>query len=504
MKKASNEFEPFLNECQTYVWEWYIPEHKVRFGIPSLNRLWIDDKEKNIKLATMLERVHPDDIQKVLVKKTSPLYRSDKMFEVDLRLNVADELLPDGEQSSGEYEWYGFRGKTIRRDAKGQPTYVRGVAINLDQRYRAQMKLIAHKEHQLQSARQQNEYCMGVMQEVYSFMRGLAENAHTLAPFDSTDKQRELQFSELKTQAERILSITDKYRSFIGEKEDSQVTDIKQLFLWEHLAELQQIYSLKATTLKVYFSNLYDNRSIWVNDKLLDMLLDSIINVEQRNKVGGCVTLSYVLQEAEGLLHLTVSCTNALIEGGLGLSVCRILAKRLWGDVTMRRLDGGRVEYVITLPVDARRYIQMASMEPSETDTLDEISDELDLEQEMRESDRSSLPLVLLGLTEGADLYENQHLFESTICLTTDGVLQSFRSSTPEMVFIDNRLQGEISVDHLVAMLHDLHPDVPIIVTDDEAQRPLHKHLCQIGASYLLPNPLTQRKVNMMIRRYLK
>ena len=145
MKKANNEFDPFLNECQTYVWEWYIPEHIVRFGIPSLNSLWIDDKEKNIQFATMLERVHPDDIQKVLVRHTSPLYRSDKMFEVDLRLNVASELMPDGKAASGKYEWFGFRGKTVTRDRLGRPTYVRGVAINLDERYRAQLKLISKK-----------------------------------------------------------------------------------------------------------------------------------------------------------------------------------------------------------------------------------------------------------------------------------------------------------------------------------------------------------------------
>ena len=67
--KANNEFDPFLNECQTYVWEWYIPEHKVRFGIPSLNSLWESDYDSNIKLSTMLERVHPDDIEKIFGPK---------------------------------------------------------------------------------------------------------------------------------------------------------------------------------------------------------------------------------------------------------------------------------------------------------------------------------------------------------------------------------------------------------------------------------------------------
>lgn len=500
MKKASNEFEPFLNECQTYVWEWYIPEHKVRFGIPSLNRLWTDDKEKNIKLATMLERVHPDDIQKVLVKKTSPLYRSDKMFEVDLRLNVADELMPDGAQASGEYEWYGFRGKTIRRDAKGQPTYVRGVAINLDQRYRAQMKLIAYKEHQLQSARHQNEYCVGVMQEVYAFMHGLAENANSLMASDTSHSEREMKLNELKVQAERILSHTDKYRDFLTDKPTGEENEIKPIFIWEHMAELQQVYSLKASMLKIYFSNLYDNHEVYVNDKLLDVLIDNIINVDQRNKVGGCVTMSYSCQEEQNLLKLNISFTNALAESGLGLSVCRILAKRLWGDVTMRRKEDGRVEYIVTLPVDARRQID-AAVDESETDTLDELDE---TQEPNGPVSRQSLPRVLIGVPEGGDLYENQHLFDAVICDTTDKMQQRLSDDHPDMVFVDSRLQGTVHLDQLIGAIHAQYDDLPIIVTDDEARRPLHKHLRQLGAQYLLTNPLTQRKVNMMIRRYLK
>ena len=175
-QKANNEFDSFLNECQTYVWEWYIPEQIVRFGIPSLNSLWVSDSDNHIKLSTMLERVHPDDIQKIFVRQSSPIYRSDKMFEVDLRLNVAAELSPEG-KSSGQYEWYGFRGKIVRRDENGKPAYMRGVAINIDHRVKVQQKLIATKERQIQTQRQHTEYCLGVMQEFKAFITTLASQA---------------------------------------------------------------------------------------------------------------------------------------------------------------------------------------------------------------------------------------------------------------------------------------------------------------------------------------
>ncbi len=510
--KANNIFDSFLNECQTYVWEWYIPEQKVRFGIPSLNSLWIDDRSKNIKLATMLERVHPDDIQKVLVRHTSPLYRSDKMFEVDLRLNVAAELMPDGKTPSGKYEWYGFRGKTITRDRLGRPTYVRGVAINLDERYRAQLKLLNQKERHLKSAKQKNDYCTGVMQEMSTFLRSLAENANKIIDRDDDPRTQEecvMLVQDLAAQAERIIEMSDKFRQIVGAREMVEDQEIRALSLWEHLAEQQQIFSLKGPKLKIYFSNLYDNRQIYVNVKLFDVLLENIIAPQRMLRQGGSVTISYSLSPEEDTVTLLVVSKPDQVyaqtqeisnDVGLGMSVCRLLAKRMWGSIQVKRLSQGQVQYSVTIPVDAR---QLGSyVEPQDKDPLDE-QDETD-EQEKDAEDRSMLPHVLIGLTADAELYQNQHLFDVSICANTDATFKEYEALDPDIVFIDHNLPGQLSVNDLIRKMSALHPDTPIVVSSDFAERSLHKLVQQLGARYLLTNPLSLRKVNMMIKKYLK
>ena len=520
MKRAFNEFDPFLNECQTYVWEWYIPEQKVRFGIPSLNSLWIDDQEKNIQLATMLERVHPDDIQKVLVRHTSPLYKSDRMFEVDIRLNVAAELMPD-RQSSGKYEWYGFRGKIVTRDAHGRPTYLRGIAINLDQRYRAQMKLISQKERQLQSARQQADYCTGVIQEVSTFIRNLAENADTILASDHVvdPETRLMRLSELKDQVSHILEVTDRFRYYIGGAEPSSRQEVQTLALWEHLAELQQVYSLKAgNRLKFYFSNLYDTLQIHVNVKLLDLLLDNVISAQLRLRQSGCATLSYAVDKATDTLRITTTFSGGDVslhsvnasysESGLGLSVCRLMAKRLLGDVQVEQPAPDRISYVIILPLDVCKAADGAAGgrdgERDDRDLLDELSQERNADDEAQLPSRSSLPHVLIGMSDDNSLYRNQHLFDVTITTDTETLLKTFGVISPDIVFLDSHLPGRLPVMDLIRQLHQLSPDTPIIVTDDYAQRPLHRQVQQLGARYLLNNPLSLRKVNMMIKKYLK
>ena len=522
MAKQFNEFDPFLNECETYVWEWYIPEQKVRFGIPSLNSLWIDDQEKNIKLATMLERVHPDDIQKVLVRHTSPMYKSDKMFEVDIRLNVSAELMPDG-QSSGQYEWYGFRGSVVRRDAKGRPTYLRGIAINLDQRYRAQVKLISQKERQLTQARQQAGYCVGVIQEVSTFIRSLAEHAEVLFTSDNvmSRESRLMRLTELKDQVGHLLELTDRVKYYMGDSVEVANNDMQNVSLWEHLAEMQQIYSLKAgSRMKFYFSNLYDNLQIHIDVKVFDLLLDNVIGALLRLHNSGCATLSYQANGAMNRLTVTLAytggdgqmmSTNTYTESGLGLSVCRLMAKRLWGDVMVEQIEAGKLKYIITLPLDVRKvgrngYYRSVGdgMDNQGVDVLDELSQERAAEAEALQNSRTALPQVLIGMSREDSLYRNQHLFEVNITTSTDQLLEAMLQHEPDIVFVDTNLQGSIPVLELISKIHGIAPNLPIIVTDDYALRPLHKQVRQLGARYMLTNPLSLRKVNMMIKKYFK
>jgi len=501
--RLQNEFDPFLNECQTYVWEWYIPEHKVRFGIPSLNSLWLDDQEKNIKLDTMLERVHPDDIQKVLVRHNSPLYKSDKMFEVDLRLNVAAELMPDG-KSSGHYEWYGFRGKTVRRDERGRPTYVRGIAINIDQRIRVNKKLLTSKDRQLMREKEKTDFFSGMMHEVQNFMKSLASNADSLITGSDfgTREERLMKLNQLREQVAHMLEQSDRMRRELGIESSEETENIRTIALWEHMAELQQIYSLKMPQgCKLYFSNLYDNVMLEVNVELFNVLVENLINSQLHNTQTGYLSLSYVVNNDQ--LQLTVACTDShaqqsslemvLTESGMGLSICRLLVQRLQGTIDVLHTADDKVQYVVTLPLS----ITQKEEDFIRLDVFDELEDEIvdDMVTGIR---------VLAGSMGDTGLLEHQHLFHLVSARNTDELWRRFQEEDPEIVFVDYNLPGSLQIDELIQRIHQQEPDTPIIVTAQYATRVLHHRVRREGASYLLSNPMSLRKVNMMIKRFLK
>lgn len=505
--KVYNDFESFLNECNIYVWEWYIPERFVRFGIPSLDGLWADEKEKIFKLATVLERVHPDDVDKIFVRRSSPIYKSDNMFEIDLRLNL-----------NGQYEWYGFRGKTLKRDKNARPTYVRGVAINIDQRIKAQRKLLERKDRHLLEETHKTSYFSSVMQEVLAFIRTLASNADSIIMGDErgSKEERLLRLNDIKEQGARIADLVVRIKSMIGEKEQKLENKIKRISLWEHLAELQQIFSIKQSGhLKLYFSNMYDDSVINIDVNLFDLLLENVIKTQMHNARRGSLIMNYSFRNKETLL-ITVTCTEneksiedfgkKTTEAGLGLSVCRLVAERLYGDIQVVNDDQGRIQYQITLPLDPTNVPgDIAGQESIKLDVLDELEEnEYDNEIYGVGNELTARPQVLIGVQSDTDIFQNQHLFEVATVHSTESLLKHFTDKEPDIVFFDSNLRGSISAFDLITEIRKISDDTPIIVTADYAVRPLHKKVRQLGAQYLLSNPLSLRKVNVMIKKYLK
>ena len=508
--KAYNDFESFLNECNIYVWEWYIPERFVRFGIPSLDGLWANEKEKIFKLATVLERVHPDDVDKIFVRRSSPIYKSDSMFEVDLRLNL-----------SGQYEWYGFRGKTLKRDRNGRPTYVRGVAINIDKRIKVQQKLMTRKDRHLNEEAHKTSYFSTVMQEVLAFIRTLASNADSIIVGDEkgSKEERLMKLNDIKEKGARIADLVVRLKSMIGEKDDAIENKIKCISLWEHLAELQQIFSIKlAGNLKLYFSNMYDSSVIRTDVNLFDLLLENVIKTQMHNARHGSLVMNYVFKDKDTLL-ITVTCSEnvgtiadydkTITEAGLGLSVCRLVAQRLYGDIKVVADDHGKILFQIILPLEASRLCKDDTQDADDLIKLD-VLDEIEKEDLIEENiygvgnEQTARPHVLIGIQTDTDIFQNQHLFEVTTVHSTDLLLGFFIEKEPEIVFIDNNLKGSISVFDLIEEIRKRSADTPIIVTADYAVRPLHKKVRQFGGQYLLTNPLSLRKVNVMIKKYLK
>lgn len=502
--KAYNEFESFLNECNIYIWEWYIPEQFVRFGIPSFEGQWASEKEKNFKLATVLERVHPDDIDKIFVRRTSPIYKSDNMFEIDLRI---------AHNGQAEYEWYGFRGQTLKRDKVGRPTYIRGVAINVDQRIRAQRKLLARKDRNFEVEQQKSAYFSSVVHEVLAFIRTLVSNSDSIIGDDKgTREERLVRLNEVKEQAAHIADLMIKMKSLLGEKNFESENNVKRISLWEHLAELQQVFSLKMSgSLKLYLSNMYDDSAITIDVKLFDLLLENVINSQIHNASHGSLIMNYSFKNHDTLI-ISVTCSEndksivdlntQISEASLGLSVCRLVAKRLSGEIEVVKDQEGRIQYQILLPLQP---VDVKEESPIKLNVLDEI-EENDPEREYLGvgDEMSARPQVLIGIQTTTDIFMNQHLFEVATTHSTDQLLQVFREKEPDIVFIDSNMKGTISIFDLISLIREQSSDTPVIVTADYAVRPLHKKIRQLGAQYLLTNPLSLRKVNVMIKKYLK
>jgi len=238
-----------------------------------------------------------------------------------------------------------------------------------------------------------------------------------------------------------------------------------------------------------------------VNVELFNVLVENLINSQLHNTQTGYLSLSYVVNNDQ--LQLTVACTDShaqqsslemvLTESGMGLSICRLLVQRLQGTIDVLHTADDKVQYVVTLPLS----ITQKEEDFIRLDVFDELEDEIvdDMVTGIR---------VLAGSMGDTGLLEHQHLFHLVSARNTDELWRRFQEEDPEIVFVDYNLPGSLQIDELIQRIHQQEPDTPIIVTAQYATRVLHHRVRREGASYLLSNPMSLRKVNMMIKRFLK
>ena len=231
----------------------------------------------------------------------------------------------------------------------------------------------------------------------------------------------------------------------------------------------------------------------------------------------GSLVMNYSMKGKESLL-ITVTCTENeriiedfeqnITEAGLGLSVCRLVAQRLYGEIHVVADGQGRIQYQITLPLDATNLCDDDAdvSDCIKLDVLDELTTDEDYIGEPFGigNEMTARPHVLIGVQTDTDIFQNQHLFEVATVRTTDSLMSHFAEHEPDIVFADSNLKGELSTFELITEIRKISADTPIIITADYAARPLHKKVRQLGAQYLLTNPLSLRKVNVMIKKYLK
>lgn len=134
--QASEELWKFaLKGSGDVVWDYYIPENKVKFTSDFAEALGYDKDEMGDDLRFWEPLIHPEDL--IGMKKTLKMH-------LEKSTNYNDEFR--FRSKNGEYKWFQSRGRVVTRDASGKPLRMVGTITDISSRKRAEQEIEAQKE----------------------------------------------------------------------------------------------------------------------------------------------------------------------------------------------------------------------------------------------------------------------------------------------------------------------------------------------------------------------
>ena len=131
MKEAENRWRFAIEGAQDGLWDWDAQSDKVYFSDQWKRMLGFEPDEIDDTLQEWKDRVHPDDMDKVLAELTPHLEGKTDHYENTHRVLCKD----------GTYKWVLDRGKVVSRDEQGNPLRVVGTHTDMTEQRATQEEL---------------------------------------------------------------------------------------------------------------------------------------------------------------------------------------------------------------------------------------------------------------------------------------------------------------------------------------------------------------------------
>lgn len=160
-------------------WEMELPSGKVRFGQKKAEMLGYDP-ERFKHYNDFMTLVHPDDFNQAMKAMKDHLTGKTDKYETEYRI----------QENSGKYTWFYDVGSIVTRDKNGAPEKICGIAININERKKAENLLITAKEKA-----EQNEYLLRQQKEEIELNNNRLEGLLRISQYRATSVQELLDYA---------------------------------------------------------------------------------------------------------------------------------------------------------------------------------------------------------------------------------------------------------------------------------------------------------------------
>lgn len=497
-------FHTNLAESNAAIWSWRVPEGLFQINLPSLES--VEQEEDGVyTFDKIIDKVYPEDIQKIQIDRAYDIYTDEKSFSIELRLNY------DG----SEYNWFEFRGSVVDRDDQGNATYLRGIFLNIQKRKNNELALQHEIDRLKEADKVRNTIFSNLTQEIRTPLHAIVGFSDILTTIE--DKNERQKYMEvIKTNNETLLNIIEGVMEYSELEQEEEALKRDSVCLWEYMVELHQVYSMKMdSSVKLIFTNSYDSRRVIIDKEKVNQVLGVLLNNAIKFTKSGYI--SYGFEYADDKLIFVVNDTGIGISsdklenifchfekaeavgagGGFGLSICKSLVNKMNGQISVNSKPGAGSSFTIELPLewdeDAVETFRTVEVAEQKEETV--VKNDKQLPVILVAEDVLYSFLMLKTLLE--DRFEVIHAENG------EHAVELFREVNPVFVFMDIKMPVMDGIE-ATRQIRAISSTVPIVVLTAYAVRSLRKDAAEAGCTDMLTKPTSSKQINATIRKYLK
>lgn len=475
-----------VESAKSYTWFFNTYNNSFVFG-ENYHNFYGADTPNEISLDLFLDKVHPEDREKVLQSHYSITTKRSTSFAVEFRISFNNDNI---------YEWWERRGLTYSDSmSEDEVKHIYGMDINIDDHKERERELIEAKIKAEESDRLKSAFLSNMSHEIRTPLNGIVGFANLLADPDYTQKEKEEFVKVINTSSKVLMNLVSDILDLSRIESNTMNFELKPTNLNEHIKEIADSYKLSVNK-NVTFTVILPDQTVWVNTdpfrnrQVITNLINNSLKFTEQGEIRIGYTVKdnyaeiYVSDTGKGIkkellnniFHRFYKVDDFIAGTGLGLPICKAIVEkmggRIWAESEFGK--GTTIRYTIGL---------VNAISETRKRPLILIAEDLD----------SNYQLLSIILTHDYDLIWAKNGAEA---------VELFNKHNPSLVLMDIKMPV---MDGLEATreIRKISETVPIIAQTANAFESDHQIAREAGCNDILTKPIKSSLLLHLVKNYV-
>jgi signal transduction histidine kinase len=365
VKEAKERLDLALQAANILIWDWDARRTDVFLGGSWSIILKVGKETSALTVDQLAQMVHPDDLPKVKQTLVSSLKGKESEYTAEYRIKTL----------AGGWVWSLSRGRVVERDATGRALRMTGVNVDIDDRKRAEVELMAAVQREKELSEMKSKFVSTASHEFRTPLATMLSSAELLEHYSESlgqDEKRNL-LQTIQSSAKRMSEMIDDVLT-LGRAESGVLklnlgpTNLRELC--NRVVSEFRIAQGKHHVITLHDS--FDRPEAVMDERLLRHILNNLLsNAVKYSPQGSEVTFSLERRQEKAAIEVQdrgigippedqprmfesfhrASNVENRPGTGLGLAIVKKAVELHGGEISLKSAVGSGTRFTVTLPL---------------------------------------------------------------------------------------------------------------------------------------------------------